>query len=419
MWGPLFALVRKDLKLFFKDPRGVVLIFLMPFMFIVVMSLALRGSYGGADDTPIRVLGVSEDRGGEAAKVLQQLDDTDGFEVTTSRNGRPLTRGEAAELVVAGDSGIAVLFPAEFSEILQAGPAVEGRQAVVQVMVDPATSVQFVQPIVGTLRGLVERATYLTMVPKGVDLMIDWIAPETSPTKRAMLRAVSAEATAGLSSSSGESPVTLQRTAPPGMRVERLPDSFQQNVPGYTVFGIFWIVSLIAASIHEEKRQGTFRRLLVAPLGRSSMLAGKLLPYFLINLVQAAVMLGAASLIFGLDLGRSPLGLFVVAASAAAAASGLGVLVSAFARTEAQIGGLTSLLLLTLSAIGGCFVPRVVMPDWLRSVGMASPHAWALDGFQDILVRGYGLVEVLPRAGVLFGFALAFFVVGSWRFRFE
>jgi ABC-2 type transport system permease protein len=97
----------------------------------------------------------------------------------------------------------------------------------------------------------------------------------------------------------------------------------------------------------------------------------------------------------------------------------LGVLVSSLARTEAQIGGLTTMLVLTMSAIGGCFVPRVVMPDWLRAAGLASPHAWALDGLQDILMRGYGFAEVLPRAGALLGFAVLFFALGMWRFRFE
>lgn len=89
------------------------------------------------------------------------------------------------------------------------------------------------------------------------------------------------------------------------------------------------------------------------------------------------------------------------------------------ARTEAQIGGLTVLLLLTLSALGGCFVPRFVMPVWLRTVGLVTPHAWALDAYQDLLVRGYGLFEVLPKVGALAAFAVAFFAIGVWRFRFE
>jgi len=108
-----------------------------------------------------------------------------------------------------------------------------------------------------------------------------------------------------------------------------------------------------------------------------------------------------------------------VSLAAAATATGLGVLVAALARTEAQVGGLTVLLLLTLSALGGCFVPRLVMPGWLKAAGLITPHAWALDGYQDLLVRGYGLVEVLPKVGALAVFALVFFAIGVWRFRFE
>jgi ABC-2 type transport system permease protein len=218
----------------------------------------------------------------------------------------------------------------------------------------------------------------------------------------------------------GQTPVaTVEQTSPPGMRMKKLPDVFQQNVPGYTIYGIFWIVSLLAVSVLREKQEGTFRRLLVAPMGRMAMLAGKLMPYYLINIVQIAIMLGVSSLLFRMNLGHSPAGLVVVSLAAAATATGLGVLVAALGRTEAQIGGLTVLLLLTLSALGGCFVPRFTMPDWLKTVGLITPHAWALDAYQDLLVRGYGLLEVLPKVGTLVAFALVFFTIGVWRFRFE
>jgi ABC-2 type transport system permease protein len=120
-----------------------------------------------------------------------------------------------------------------------------------------------------------------------------------------------------------------------------------------------------------------------------------------------------------MSLGHSPGGLVAVSLTAAAAATGLGVLVSALARTEAQAGGLTVLLLLTMSALGGCFVPRFIMPGWLKTMGLITPHAWALDAYQDLLVRGYGLREVLPKVGALAAFAGAFFGIGVWRFRFE
>jgi ABC-2 type transport system permease protein len=154
-------------------------------------------------------------------------------------------------------------------------------------------------------------------------------------------------------------------------------------------------------------------------MNRVVMLAGKLVPYYIINLVQLVIMLGASSLLFGMSLGNSGAGLVVVSLAAAATATGLGVLVSALARTEAQVSGLTVLLLLILSAIGGCFVPRFIMPGWLRTIGLVTPHAWALDAYQDLLVRGYGLLEVLPKVGGLAAFALVFFAIGVWRFRFE
>jgi ABC-2 type transport system permease protein len=154
-------------------------------------------------------------------------------------------------------------------------------------------------------------------------------------------------------------------------------------------------------------------------MNRTVMLAGKLMPYYLINMIQIAIMLGVSSLLFKMSLGHSPAGLAVVSLLAAATATGLGVFVAALARTEAQVGGLTVLLLLTLSALGGCFIPRFIMPEWLRTIGLVTPHAWALDAYVDLFVRGYGLIEVLPKVGALAAFAVAFFAIGVWRFRFE
>jgi ABC-2 type transport system permease protein len=257
------------------------------------------------------------------------------------------------------------------------------------------------------------------MIPKGLDYLFDRLAPQAPATEREKFRVGAEEAISG-GLMGGQTPlVTVERSAPKGMRVQKLPDTFQQNVPGFTIYGIFWIVSLLSLSVLREKQEGTFRRLLVAPMGRMVMLAGKLTPYYLINIVQIVIMLGVSSLLFKMSLGNSPSGLVVVSLVAAATATGLGVLVAALARTEAQISGLTILVLLTLSALGGCFVPRFVMPEWLRTVGLVTPHAWALDAYQDLLVRGYGLFDVLPKLGTLAAFAVAFFLIGAWRFRFE
>ncbi len=419
MLNQILALTWKELKIFFKDPGAVVMIFLQPFMFIVVMSYALGGLFEPGEDQ-IQLLAVNQDRGTQAAAVLRQLDDMEAFQVETTWEGQPLTRKMAEELIVEGKRNLALVFPPDFSEVLAQDPAAAKRHtAKVLAIVDPATSSQFVEPIVGTLQGLIERGTYAAMMPKGLDYLFERLAPQTPAEQRNAFKAQAQEAMSGGLLGGEEPVVTVERTTPAGMQVEKYPDTFQQNVPGYTIYGIFWIVSLLAGSVLREKREGTFRRLLVAPMNRAVILAGKLVPYYLINLIQLAIMLGASSLLFGMSLGHSPAGLVVVSLAAAATATGLGVLVSALARTEAQVGGLTVLLLLTLSALGGCFVPRFIMPGWLRTIGLVTPHAWALDAYQDLLVRGYGLMEVLPKVGALAVFALVFFGIGVWRFRFD
>lgn len=415
----ILAMAWKDLKIFFKDLGGVALIFLQPFMFILVMSYAMSGMYTSGDGA-ISLLAVSEDRGTQAETVLRQLDEMEAFQVETAWEGKPLDRDQAERLVAEGTRRLALIFPPDFSEVLEEIPTGgERRTTRILVIVDPATSSQFVEPILGTIQGLVERQAFTAMAPKGLDLLFDRLSPQMPAEQREAVKIEVQRAISGGFLGEGEPAVALERKAPAGMRVEKYPDTFQQNVPGYTIYGIFWIVNLLAGSVLEEKRLGTFRRLLAAPLSRAVMLAGKLLPYYLINLLQLVIMLGASHFLFGLQLGFSPAGLVLVSLAAAAAATGLGVLVSALARTEAQAGGLTVLLLLTLSALGGCFVPRFVMPSWLQTAGLVTPHAWALDAYQDLLVRGYGLVEILPKVGVLAGFAAVFFAIGVWRFRFE
>lgn len=419
MLNQILASTWKDLKIFFKDPGAVVMIFLQPFMFIVVMSYALSGMFKPGEDQ-IQLLAVNQDRGTQAAAVLRQLNEMDAFQVETTWEGQPLTRDMAENLIVEEKRNMALVFPPDFSEVLEQDPAAAERHTTkILVIVDPATSSQFVEPILGTLQGLIERGTYNAMMPKGLDYLFERLAPQTPVEQRETFKAQAQESMSGGLLGGGEPVVTVERTTPAGMRLEKYPDTFQQNVPGYTIYGIFWIVSLLAGSVLQEKRDGTFRRLLVAPMDRAVMLAGKLVPYYIINLIQLVIMLGASSLLFGMSLGHSPAGLVVVSLAAAAAATGLGVLVSALARTEAQVGGLTILLLLTLSALGGCFVPRFIMPDWLQTIGLVTPHAWALDAYQDLLVRGYGLLEVLPKVGALATFAGAFFAIGVWRFRFE
>ena len=132
-----------------------------------------------------------------------------------------------------------------------------------------------------------------------------------------------------------------------------------------------------------------------------------------------ALMFAMGVAVFHISLGNDPLALVIMAAATAAAANGLGLLVTALAKTREQMTSISSLLSVTLAALGGMMVPTFIMPQTLQVISKITPHAWALQGFQDVIVRGLGVQAVLPEAGVLMGFAIIFFGVAIWRFRFE
>ena len=158
MLKQILALTWKDLKIFCKDPRGIVLIFIQPFIFILVMSYALSGLYRSGD-RPIQLLSVNEDQGTSGTAILRQLGEMKAFQVETLWDGQPLTRQKAEQLIKNSKRTYALVFPSDFTQVLEQGPGVrELRTTKAFLIVDPTTSSQFVEPIMGTLQGLVERS---------------------------------------------------------------------------------------------------------------------------------------------------------------------------------------------------------------------------------------------------------------------
>jgi len=428
----ILATTWKDLKILLKDSGGLATLFLMPVMFIFVMTLALGGLFSDGGDNPTEILVVNDDTGTIGAQIVEGLQATEGFAVETEWDGAALTRARAEALIADQERSIAVIIPADFSDTIQRSvfdtPTDETPQkAQIDLVVDPALSSQFVGPVKGTLTGLSQQALMTGVAPRGIDLFLDQIdqtAGASLPTEtRESLREQALRSTAGGGITG--SVVEVVQMQPAGMEIEQFPNSVQQNVPGWTLFGVFFISQTLATSLLEEKKVGTFRRLLVAPMSRAALLLGKLTPFLIVNLVQIVLMFAVGVFIMPLvgapklELGSHPEGLILISLAASLAATGLGLLIAALAKTAEQIGGIGSLLVVTMAALGGVMVPRYIMPDFMQTIGLITPHAWALTAYQDVLVRGYGVARILPEVAALMGFAVAFFGVALWRFRWD
>jgi ABC-type multidrug transport system permease subunit len=213
----------------------------------------------------------------------------------------------------------------------------------------------------------------------------------------------------------------LTTRSPAGMR-KTLEDisGFQVSVPANAVLFGFFIALTCALSFVEERRSGTFRRVMAAPVSRPLILLSKLVPFAAIGAIQMTFLFGVGVLLFGLRIGGSVIALVALTGSVVLCATALGLLIASLSGTEKQIGGIGSTSLLIMGLAGGAMFPRMLMPPALQSIGLVTPHAWALDGYFELLVRdGAALGDVAPQIGALLGFAVLFATVGAMRFRFE
>ena len=411
----IWAITLKDLKILLRNRSALIVLFAMPVGFVLVMTSATAGLFNRPQGA-ISMLVVNEDQGNVSAQIIDGLKAAQGFKVETDWDGQPLTSTKAEDLIISRKRQLALIFPQDFSSSIMntVSPSAGGpvSSVTIQMMVDPTLTQQFTGPIVGTLQGLMLQA----LTPIGIDHLIQQTAPGMPPEQR---QAIEGQAKQGLTA------VKIEQVTPPGIKVTKFPNTTQQNVPSYALFGVFFICQVIGLSFIYEKQEGTFRRLLVAPISKSALLVGKLLPYYLVNLIQIVLIFAAGIWIVplmgnpALNLGTHPEALIVVSLATAAAASGLGLLVAALVRTPEATGGLGALIAVMMAAIGGCFVPTFVMPNFMQTLSKIVPHSWALQGYQDVMIRGYSAGQVMPEVGILLIFAAVFFGIALWRFKFD
>jgi ABC-type multidrug transport system permease subunit len=209
----------------------------------------------------------------------------------------------------------------------------------------------------------------------------------------------------------------VQVDAQPYEAVENVhrPSLLDYLSPGYSLMFVYFLIPSLALTVLEERQTGALRRLLSAPLGRSQILLGKLLPYFLIAVAQFLFVLAAGRVLFGVSLGGSPVALGIVIVASALAMAGLGILIAAFARTEGQADGLATIIVLAMAVVSGAMFPNIAIPG-LQSL---TPHYWSMQGFLNVILYGQGVPGVLGPAGILLTMAAVFFTIGAVRFRFE
>ncbi|OOH90653.1 ABC transporter [Pasteurellaceae bacterium 15-036681] len=197
------------------------------------------------------------------------------------------------------------------------------------------------------------------------------------------------------------------------------PNSVQHSVPAWLIFGMFFIMIPLSNVMAMERQTNTITRLRMARASALSLIVAKLIPYFIINQLQFVGMVALGYFVLpkldmpAFQLAGDWLPYVALSSSVSLAALGYGLLVSVIARTTEHAVVLGGGGIIIMAAIGGIMVPVYVMPEIMQTVAQWSPMGWALTGFQNLLLNQYSLAQIQQPLLQLVGFGVLTLAIAS------
>ncbi len=409
----VLSIAFKDLLIFFKDRGAALQLFVLPLVFILVF--AGIGGVGDGEPEAVALPVVNLDGEATAQAFLEGIDAAGGVKTAV------LTRSDADSQLEAGDIDWLLKIPADFSSKLAANEPV-----VVPLIAHPDADDAEKEAVRLVVEGAAQDLVLQTQVQASLQMMGAMQAASEQPIFTTETILAQAEKQFEGAEKRPLISITQSRPGQTGQQAEPAPFSGPNvTVPGFTVLFVFLAAGATAQSIYNEKKIGSFRRLMAAPISKAELLLGKMMPTFIIALIQVGVIFIVGMFLlplFGLGrltLGDDPLAAALIVIVMALCAAGLGVLIAAFAKTEGQIGGGASVLLWAMGALGGAFFPTFLLDGFLGQAGKAVPHYWAGKALYGVMARGQTLPDITTELAVLLGFTVLFWLVGVLRFDFD
>lgn len=160
-----------------------------------------------------------------------------------------------------------------------------------------------------------------------------------------------------------------------------------QVVAGTSVMMLLFSVASIGGSLLDEKQEGMLKKLMCSPVNPGHILYGKLVFAIIISVIQLTIMFVFAWLVFDLNILQNVPSLVIMILATAFACSAFGIVLASFAKSRQQVQGLSTLVVLVMSGIGGSMVPVFIMPEIMQKIAVVSVNYWAIRGFNDIFLR--------------------------------
>jgi len=172
-------------------------------------------------------------------------------------------------------------------------------------------------------------------------------------------------------------------------------------VAGTAIMMLLFSVAGMGAGLLDEKQEGTLKKLLTSPMHPNNILFGKMLSSNIISITQLSIMFIYARLVFGLPLRSHLPSLVLMIIVTAYACSSFGVFLASFAKSRQQVQGLSTIIVLIMSCVGGSMVPLFLMPMFMQKIAVLSVNYWGIQGFYDIFWRMLPITDTTFLSRVL------------------
>ena len=408
----ILDLARKDLFQILQDWKSGLFLLVMPVLFTLFFGFVMGSASNPNSEKDLRLpVGLINRDGGSLAASLEKL-------LEDSEVIRPVVLDveeaeQAGKMVEDGELAAAVIIPSGYTTHRLADQPSTLDVIVNQNQPAGQTAFRALETVTGRLLGAVEAAHISLGAGESHNRFTDEASQQTY-LQDSLTAAVSAweepALTVEVVKATGDA---LQESQPVSS------SGFAQASSGMMVqFAIFGLITSAMVLVLERKSR-TLQRLLTSPIRRTEVIAGHILAMFLVVFIQQVILVLLGQFVFGVDYFRQPLAILLMITVLALWAASLGLLISAISRKEDQVITLSLIAMFVFAAMGGAWFPLEVAGKTFAAIGHLMPTAWAMDGFQNILMRGLGFQSVLVPSGILFGYALAFFGLAIWRFNFE
>jgi ABC-2 type transport system permease protein len=392
-----------------RDRAALMLSFIVPIVFFSIFA----GIFGAQKSkTPKTTVVIADlDRSDGSQRLIDALKRESALDIvlTPKKSTTPFDAQSAEAYVRAGDAPVALVIPKGFGATKIRFDAANNGPAF-RLMSDSA------DPIADQVVGGLLQKTMMTSMPEmmmdaGVSEVDRWSGGLTAQQKTALDQNMKSYRTfSAKPAATTKSPdlIRIEKTDVVGQNKSNVVAALY--AAGIGVMFLLFTASNAGGALLEENESGTLDRILTTRLTLTQLLLGKLVYLWTLGFVQICVMFIWGAVAFRLQLIQHIGGFLIMALSTSLATSAFGLLLASVCRTRAQLGAMSTLVVLSLSAIGGSMFPRFLMPAGLQKAGLVLFNSWALEGFTNVFWRELPLQSLALPAAVLVGWAIVFFV---------